>query len=140
MVRVDDLIVDLRDDVVDLDTRLLGGRTRDDLADDNADRAARQPKLRRLSRGDRRVLDPEITADDSAVRDELVRDLLHGVARDGEVDARRLTHAKCVHADDLMRRGPEERPSGVARVDRRIRLDQILEDELRRFGDASAFG
>ena len=48
MIRVDHLIVDLRDDVVDLDASLPGRRTRNHLADDDPDGPGRQSELRGL--------------------------------------------------------------------------------------------
>ena len=53
--------------------------------------------------------------------------------------ALRVARDEGVHADDLVRRDPDERTARVSFVDRRIGLDQILEEHLRRLGDATPF-
>src|SRR5439155_6070513 len=109
VLRIDRLVVDLRDDVVHADPRLLPWRARDDLRDHDAGRARGQAQLRRLARGKRRVLDADESADDLAVLDELVRDRPNGVARDRKTQTLRFARDDVVHAYYLVRLDPDVR-------------------------------
>ena len=87
----------------------------------------------RVLLGDGGGRDAEIGALDLPVLLELGHDLLGGVDRNGEADPDRSVRAAGrdlrVDPDDLAAR-VDERPAGIARVDRRIRLDDVVDLEV----------
>src|SRR5258708_21835619 len=134
---IDLRLVDLRDDVVRLEAGLRRRRARKDLGDDDPLGLRGQAEGRGRARGEQAVADADRAAIDLAVLDELVGDGAHGVAGDGEPEPFRagLSVHERVHADDLLRGRPDERPAGVALVDRGVGLDQILEHDRAVLGE-----
>src|SRR5215831_19194103 len=74
--------------------------------------------------------DTEIRATDAPVREELAHHLLGGVDRDREADALGHRDDRRVDADDA---GPrvDQRPARVARVQRDVSLDDVLDQPSR---------
>src|SRR2546423_12826800 len=87
MRAVDLLVIDLRDDVVHLESGLARRRAGQELADDDPLRVRRERQRGRRSRREEVVGDADRAAVDLAVRDELVGDVAGRVARDRETEA-----------------------------------------------------
>ena len=128
VVRVlDGLAVELDDDVVLLEARLLGRAVGLDRRDDGA-LVRLDAELLAHALGDVLHDDAQAAADDLALFPELGDDLLGHVGGDGEADAdvpagRREDVA--VDADDLAPH-VDQRAAGVAPVDGRVGLDEVL--------------
>ncbi len=67
----------------------------------------------------------DVAAPDFAVLDQPAGDVLGRVNRDGEADALRRQNHRAVHADDFAAR-IDQRPAGIARVQRRVGLDDVV--------------
>src|SRR5439155_24605587 len=112
------------DDVLHLVARLRGRRVVRDAADENALRVLDSPRLRELGRQLLRH-DAEVAAGDLAARDELLRDVLGQVDRNGEPDP--LTRRVDGGVDpDRLAPDVEERTTAVSEVDRCVGLDGVL--------------
>ena len=81
---------------------------------------------------DRRVLstDTEMRAPDSPFADQGDDDALGGVRGNGETNALRRQDHRGVDADDVAR-GIDQRPAGIAGIQRRVGLDDVVEQPSR---------
>ena len=101
----------------------------------------RQPEQRRDTGCDRARVDPDERMLDDALRDQLRRDVLHGVDRDGEADPDvAVAAARCldlrVDADHLSAR-VEEWAARVAVIERGVGLDHVVDRRAVRRDDAA---
>src|SRR5439155_13499681 len=69
--------------------------------------------------------DADVAATDPSILDQPARDILGGVDGDGETNALRGQNHHRIHADDFAAR-VDERPAGVARIQCRVRLDDVV--------------
>src|SRR5215472_17797888 len=78
--------------------------------------------------GQRHILagDPDIAAPHPALADEPRGDELDGGRRDRKADPLRHADDRRVDADDLARRG-DQRPAGIAGVERRVGLNDAVD-------------
>ena len=123
---------DRRRGVAALDARLVGRAALDDFVDEHAffDR-----QLQRLGQvgGDAAAADPEVGVLDFAVLLDLLHDFARGVDRHREADAD-VAAAAAAGLDlgvdpDHAARAVDQRPAGVAGVDRRVGLDHVRDRE-----------
>src|SRR5207253_5137561 len=70
--------------------------------------------------------DPQVGADDAAIPDQQGHDALCRVARHGETDPLRHRDDGGIDADHLAA-GVHQPPAGVARVEGRVGLDDVLD-------------
>src|SRR4051794_6935023 len=132
--------VDGGDDVAVADAGLVGGTAAGRLLDERA-LARAQPALARDALGHRARRHPEERADDRLAALEPRDDLAHGVGRDGEADAD-VAAARAAGLD--LRVDPDHAPvrveqgaARVARVDRCVGLDDLVDVEAVGRGDVA---
>ena len=80
--------------------------------------------------------DADIAAAHPALADQPRGDELDGSRRDREADALRHADDRGVDADDLAR-GGDQRPAGIAGVERRVGLDDAVDQPARAGAQAS---
>src|SRR5919106_3641087 len=69
---------------------------------------------------------PDITPSDDTVPNEAPRNELRGIDGDGKTNPLRRPNDRRIHADDLAT-GGDQRPSGIARVQCGIRLNEVID-------------
>ena len=121
------LVVERDDEIARQQTGVRGGAA---LVDAEEPRAARliQPQAQRDAARDRRRrrADADIGAAHAPVTRDLAGDEMGGVGGDREADALRAHDDRGVDADDLAGRG-DQRPAGIAGVQRRVGLHDVLD-------------
>ena len=95
---------------------------------DGRGRALRQLRRKLQAARDGRLLrrDADVGAPHAAVPHQLAEHEVRGVGRDREADALRALDDRGVDADHLAARG-DQRPAGIARVERRVGLDHVVD-------------
>src|SRR3989454_2134433 len=122
------LAVELYEDVTSLDPGLCGRAVGHDVAHEHAHRVLDAELARQLGR-QRLDLDTEPAAGHAPLVEQLGVNLARHVRRDGEADARAARDDRRVDADDLALH-VHQRSAGVARVDRGVGLDEVVERPL----------
>ena len=127
----DDAAVEANDDVPRLKTGVMGGTSRRDSRDEHTALHGEMEALR-MPPGelDRLADHADVAAPNASVPNETRRDKLRRVRRDRETNSLRASDDRRVDADDLGAR-VHQRSSGVSRIQRRIRLNDAIDETAR---------
>src|SRR5688572_8484870 len=127
--RLERLAVDLRDHVAAPDARALARAVRAHARDDRAARRRRQLEGGDESRVEILEIEAEPDRRHFSVIDQLAHDAPRGVDRDREADPLRAVVHRRVDRDQLAF-GVEQRAARIARIDRRVGLQESVVDAL----------